>query len=92
MPQQAYDGKSASVSIIELNQKMASEIEQIRDMLSMLTEPALQETRDFIQYLLEKQKKRKAFVDRVLKAEKETPVRYKSVDDAVKAVFDEVGD
>ena len=70
----------------------ASEIEQIRDMLSMLTEPALQETRDFIQYLLEKQKKRKAFVDRVLKAEKETPVRYKSVDDAVKAVFDEVGD
>jgi hypothetical protein len=68
------------------------EIEDIKAMLTLLSEPALQETRDFIQYLLEKQKKRKAFVDRVLKAEKETPIRYKSVDDAVKAVFDEADD
>jgi len=68
------------------------EIEDIKAMLTLLSEPALQETRDFIQYLLEKQKKRKAFVDRVLKAEKETPIRYKSVDDAVKAVFDEAAD
>ncbi len=70
----------------------ASEIDQIREMLPMLTEPALQETRDFIQYLIEKQKKRKAFVDRVLKAEKETPIRYNSVDDAVKAIFHEADD
>ncbi|MBI5632131.1 MAG: hypothetical protein HZA15_01460 [Nitrospirae bacterium] len=65
------------------------EIEDIRGMLTLLSEPALQETRDFVQFLLEKQKKRKAFVDRVLKAEKETPIRYRSVDDAVKAIFDE---
>jgi len=65
------------------------EIEDIRGMLTLLSEPALQETRDFIQFLLEKQKKHKAFVGRVLKAEKETPIRYRSVDDAVKAIFDE---
>ena len=68
------------------------EIEQIKEMLPMLSEPALYEARDFIQYLLEKQKKRKAFVDRVLKAERETPIRFESVEDAVKAVFDETGD
>ena len=65
------------------------EIEHINELLPKLSKPALIEVRDFIGYILEKQKKRKAFVDRVLKAEKETPIRFKSVEDAVKAVFDE---
>jgi hypothetical protein len=66
----------------------ADEIETIKDMLPKLTEPALIEVRDFIGYILEKQRKRKSFVDRILKAEKETPIRFNSVEDAVKAVFD----
>jgi hypothetical protein len=66
-----------------------NEIDHIKEMLPKLSKPALIEVRDFIQYILEKQKKRKAFVDRVLKAEKETPIRFKSVEEAVKAIFDE---
>ena len=69
-----------------------NEIEHIKEMLPMLSQPYLHEARDFIRYLLEKQKKRKAFVDRVLTAEQETPIRFESVEDAVKAVFDETDD
>jgi len=69
-----------------------NEIERIKEILPKLSEPALVEVGDFIRYILEKQKKRKAFVDRVLKAEKEAPIRFKSVKDAVKAVFDEARD
>lgn len=64
----------------------APEIEYINEMLPRLSDPALLEVRDFIRYLLEKQKKRKAFVDRVLKAEKETPIRFKSVKEAMQAI------
>lgn len=64
-------------------------MEYIAKMLPKLSEPALLEVQDFIEYILEKQKKRKVFIDRVLKAEKETPLRFASVEDAVKAVFDE---
>ncbi|MBI4688997.1 MAG: hypothetical protein HY754_01795 [Nitrospirae bacterium] len=66
-----------------------NEIEYIKEMLPQLSEVALHEAKDFIQYILEKQKKRKAFEESVLKAEKETPIRFKSVEDAVNAVFDE---
>lgn len=68
------------------------EIENINEMLPKLSKPALHEAKDFVQYLLEKQKKRKAFVDRVLKAEQKTPIRFNSVDDAVKAVFNVTAD
>jgi len=68
------------------------EIEHINELLPKLSEPALLEVKDFVGYILEKQKKHKAFVDRVLKAEKETPIRFESVEDAVKAVFDEAQD
>lgn len=67
----------------------AAGIEQIQEILPKLSGPALLEVRDFVHYILEKQKKRKAFVDRVLKAEKEAPIRFKSAEDAVRAVFDE---
>lgn len=68
---------------------VAPEIEYIAEMLPKLSEPALLEVQDFIGYIFEKQKKHKTFVDRVLKAEKETPLRFASVEEAVSAVFDE---
>jgi hypothetical protein len=67
------------------------EIEHIKEMLPKLSEPALIEVRDFIRYIFEKQKKRKAFVDRVLKAEKETPIRFRSVKEAMQAIRNEAG-
>jgi hypothetical protein len=67
------------------------EIEHIKEMLPKLSEPALIEVRDFIRYIFEKQKKRKAFVDRVLKTEKETPIRFRSVKEAMQAIRDEAG-
>jgi len=67
------------------------EIEHIKEMLPKLSEPALSEVHDFVRYIFEKQKKRKAFVDRVLKAEKETPIRFKSVKEAMQAIRNEAG-
>lgn len=66
-----------------------NEIEYIKEMLPKLAEPALIEVRDFIQYILEKQNRRKAFVERVLKAEKETPIRFRSVKEAMQAIRNE---
>lgn len=68
-----------------------NEIEHIKEMLPKLSDPALVEVRDFIRYILEKQKKRKAFVDRVLKAEKETPIRFRSAEEAMQAIRNEAG-
>jgi len=68
-----------------------NEIDHIKELLPKLSEPALSEVRDFVQYILEKQKRRKAFVDRVLKAEKEIPIRFKSVKEAMQAIRNEAG-
>jgi len=68
-----------------------NEIDHIKELLPKLSEPALSEVRDFIQYILEKQKRRKAFVDRVLKAEKEIPIRFSSVKEAMQAIRNEAG-
>lgn len=65
------------------------EISDIDEMLAKLPAKKIHEVRDFVGYLLEKEKKHKAFVERVLKAENEPPIRFKSVGDAVRAVFDE---
>jgi hypothetical protein len=68
------------------------EIENIKEILSMLPESALKEIKDFAFYLADREKRRKAFEERVLKAEKEPPIRFASTEDAVKAVFDETED
>lgn len=68
------------------------QIEYIKEMLSRLSEKRLQEVSDFVAFLLEKEQKHKAFVERVLEAEKQPTIIYESVDDAVRAVFDEMED
>lgn len=65
------------------------EIEHLKDILSQLPESAVREVRDFAAYLADRERRRKALVERVLKAEQEPPIRFESVEDAVKAVFDE---
>lgn len=69
-----------------------NEIETIKEILAALPESALLEVRDFAFYLADKERRRKELVERVREAEKETPIRYASVQDAVKAVFDETDD
>lgn len=68
------------------------EISDIDEMLAKLPAKKIHEVRDFVGYLLEKEKKHKAFVERVLKAEKETRIRFDSVDEAMKAIFDAAKD
>jgi hypothetical protein len=65
------------------------EIEVIKNILSMLPKSALHEVRDFASYLADRERRRKALVERVLKAEKEPGIEFEKTEDAVKAVFDE---
>lgn len=51
-----------------------AEISDIDEMILKLSEEKIQEVRDYVGYLLEKEKKRKTFEERVLKAEKEPDV------------------
>jgi hypothetical protein len=66
-----------------------NEIDHIKEMLSMLPETALHELRTFVDYLADRERRRKELEECVLKAEKEPPIRFESVEDAVKAVFNE---
>ena len=50
------------------------EISEIDEMLLKLSEERLQEVKDFVGYLLDREKKHKAFVERVLKAEQNSDV------------------
>jgi len=70
----------------------AIEVADIDEMLLKLPKSRIEEVRDFIGFLLEKEKKRKAFEKRVLSSAKEPTIKYESVEDAVKAVFDEAED
>lgn len=67
-------------------------IANIENLLSQLPEKRLQEVLDIVGYFLEKEKKHKAFVERVLKTEQEHAIRFETVEDAVEAVFDETED
>lgn len=62
------------------------EISDIDEMLHALPAKKLHEVRDFVGYLLEKEKKHKAFVRRVLKAEKEPGIVCDSVEEAMKLI------
>ena len=67
------------------------EIKYIEDILSSLSNNALIEVRDFASYLANREKRRQGLEERIQAAEQETPVRFDSVGDAVKAIFDETG-
>lgn len=67
-------------------------IDNIREMLSMLSEDALTEVRDFVAYLFDRERRRKALEERVLKAEQEPAIKFETVEDAVKAIFNEAKD
>ena len=63
------------------------EVEQIKVILSQLPESALHEVRDFAFYLADRERRRKALVERVLKAE-QTPdtVECKSPEEFIQAI------
>lgn len=63
------------------------EISDIDEMILNLPEEKIQEVRDYVGYLTEKEKKRKAFEERVLKAAKEPDaVEFDTVEDAMEAI------
>jgi hypothetical protein len=51
-----------------------TEIDRIKEMLNKLPESALSEVGDFVAFLLEEEKKRKALVESVHKAEQNHPL------------------
>lgn len=64
------------------------EISEIGEMLLNLSDERLKEVRDFVGYLVEREKKHKAFVERVLKAEQEhDSIICNSVEEAMQAIL-----
>lgn len=64
-----------------------AEIEQIKEMLPMLSETALHELRTFTDYLADRERRRKELVVRVLKAEKEPDtVACNSAEEFIQAI------
>lgn len=63
------------------------EISDIDEILLQLPEERIKEARDFVGYLLEKEKKHKAFVEKVLKAEKEPGIICNTVEEAMQAII-----
>ena len=67
----------------------ANETEHIKELLPGLSEDILHELRTFIDYLVDRERRRKALVERVLKAEKEPDtVICNSVEEAMQAIYD----
>ncbi|MCX8026227.1 MAG: hypothetical protein N3A62_00025 [Thermodesulfovibrionales bacterium] len=63
------------------------QIQDINEILSCLPESAIQEVKDFAFYLAEREKRRKEFVERVLKAEREPDtVICSSVEEFIQAI------
>ena len=63
------------------------EISDIDEMLIELPKKRIQEVRDFVGYLLDKEKKRKAFEERILKIERESDtVTFDSVEEAMNTI------
>lgn len=63
------------------------EIELIKNILSGLPKSALHEVRDFVAYLADRERRRKALVERVLKAEKEPDtVKCTSPEEFIQAI------
>lgn len=65
-----------------------SKITDIDEMLKMLPETARKEVRDFTAYLLDRERRRKALVDRVLKAEQNPDfVECKNPEEFIQAIL-----
>lgn len=66
----------------------ANEIEHIKEVLPLLPVTALHELMAFADYLADREKRRKALVERVLKAEREPDsVICNSVEEAMQAIL-----
>lgn len=63
------------------------EISDIDRMLLKLPADRIMEVRDYVGYLMEKERKRKAFVKRVKKARKERGTICNSVEEAMQAIL-----
>ena len=68
------------------------QISDIDRILTKLPEKQLKAVRKYVERLLEKEKKRKTFEKRVLKAERETAISFETTEDAVNAIFHEAED
>lgn len=58
----------------------------IHEMIHHLSEEQIREVRDFIGYLLEKDKKQKEFFKRLSEARKEPDIEFQSVDELMKTI------
>ncbi|MBI4689289.1 MAG: hypothetical protein HY754_03335 [Nitrospirae bacterium] len=64
-----------------------AQIDNLRDMLCHLPKNKLQEVYDFVSYLIEKDRKHRAFIKRVLEIEKNPDtIRCSSVDEVMEAI------
>ncbi len=63
-----------------------TQIEDIKEMLSRLSVNRQQEVCDFVAFLLEKERKHKAFVERVLESENEPTIVYNSAEEYMQAI------
>jgi hypothetical protein len=66
-----------------------NELEHIKEILPVLSETALHELRAFVDYLADRERRRKELVESVLKAEQETPIRFESAEEALQAIINE---
>jgi len=62
------------------------EIAQLEEMLPKLSKKGVGEVRDFVGFLLEKEKKHNAFVKRALKSRKEPSIEFSSVSSLMKSI------
>jgi rubrerythrin len=62
-------------------------ISDIHEMLPKLPARRVREIRDYISFLVEKEKKHKAFAKRVLEAEKEPTTVFETIDEAMQAIL-----
>lgn len=66
----------------------SAEIQIINDQLRQLPRTKIQEVRDYIDFMIEKEKKRRAFEKRILAAEKEPTKVYETAEQAMRAIQD----
>jgi hypothetical protein len=66
-------------------------IEHFKEISPVLSDAALSELRTFTDYLADREIRRRKLEESVLKAEQETPVRFKTVEEAMQAIRDEAG-
>lgn len=66
-----------------------SDIRRIEELLLRLPDEYIGEVEDFLAFLIEREKKRRAFEERVLSAEGEETTVFPSAEEALKAIVNE---